>query len=232
MQLVHKKGFINLIYSLFIFEMLFPSFRVLLIGHEGANTFIEYFIASLPEFFLAIIACYTFALLFKENIQMKWVITDKLVLFFILFNVIIGTYLAANLKISLYGFRMSYLPVFFYFLVRFSPIKKDDFLQLINKLFTLFSFVGLLGIIIYFFFFDFMVDMIHKTGSGVTEYFIPRMTSILWTPVVFGTFMSITFCYFYFKLFQKNASKLNYFLLSIASFCTFFSLSRGSIIIM
>ncbi|PJC62099.1 MAG: hypothetical protein CO022_06325 [Flavobacteriales bacterium CG_4_9_14_0_2_um_filter_32_27] len=232
MLFITKKNILHLVFLFFLLGLLFPSFRLLMIGSNESTTVYEYFIAALPEILLLFISVVTIFYLLKEKITISLSITDKFIFLFLLFNVIIGSILAANSKISLYGFRTSYLPIFFYFIARFLPLKKEDIIQLIDKIFILFSIFGLLGIVIYFFFFDFMVEMIHKTGSVVTEYFIPRMTSILWTPVVFGTFMSITFCYFYFKLFQKESSKKNYIYLSIASFCTLFSISRGSIIIM
>jgi hypothetical protein len=232
MQLVHNKGFLNLIFTFFVLGSFFLSIRVLLIGCESSSTPLEYLISAIPELYLLLMTSYYLVLVWKEKISFKFNLVDKFVLLFLCFNVIVGVILANNLKLSLYGFRMSYLPILFYFFIRFIPLKKDQLIQLIDKIFLLFTFVGLLGIILYFIFFDFMVNMIHKTGSEVAEYFIPRMTSIFWTPVVFGTFMSITFCYFYYKLFQNNPSKRNYLFIAITCFCTFFSISRGSILIM
>ena len=213
----------------FAFGFLFPSLRVLLIGHETAVGIVQYFVASLPELLLLSIIIHTGIQAIKSAERFKLNLFDWIILGFAGSNVLLGFFLAGNLKLSLYAFRMSYLPFVFYFLIRLYNFKEDDLKKTIYYIFISTASLVLIGHIMYFLMPNLMIEMIVKFGGMVTSYFIVRMTSILWTPVVFGTFAASGFLYFYYHTIE-NDKWSNYILMALMWSGLLLSVSRGAII--
>jgi len=212
----------RLIISFVIFCSLFITLRLLALGSAGSETVPQFIISTLPELFACIILT---LLYFRRPSKFRLgnlILVDKIFLGFILLNILIGSIVSADLKMIIYGIRMTYFPMLFYFVLRFES--RDFIYKTIHQIFVVLSFVGLAGLIIYFLFYDVMINMILMTGGEVGEYFITRMTSIFWTPVVFSTCMSAGFIYFLWKYLIKGEN-ISLFHIAITWSCLLFSVS-------
>ena len=218
----------RLIISFVIFCSLFITLRLLALGSAGSETVPQFIISTLPELFACIILT---LLYFRRPSKFRLgnlILVDKIFLGFILLNILIGSIVSADLKMIIYGIRMTYFPMLFYFVLRFES--RDFIYKTIHQIFVVLSFVGLAGLIIYFLFYDVMINMILMTGGEVGEYFITRMTSIFWTPVVFSTCMSAGFIYFLWKYLIKGEN-ISLVHIAITWSCLLFSVSRGSLVV-
>ncbi len=221
----------NSLFTFFVFGSLFITFRVLLIGSNTSHSLIEYCISVLPEIFVLLIVVYFLFFIKKNNLPVKLNYFDWMVIVYIISNVFIGIIIAKDLKLSIYGFRMTYLPMIFYFIASLNNAEINETEKLVDKIFNWFFIVAVIGLVLYFGFYDAMITMLLKT-SGVkstnelAQYFIIRMTSIFWTPVVFGTFMATTFLYFFYKT-LSNSTWLNYLFQMVLVSCILLSVSRG-----
>src|SRR5471030_1199516 len=83
----------------FAFGFIFPTFRVLLIGHETSASLFQYFISALPELFVLAIICYTVIQLLRSKERIKLRSFDWIILSFIASNVILGFILSGNPKL-------------------------------------------------------------------------------------------------------------------------------------
>lgn len=221
----------NSIFSFFLFGSLFITIRLLLIGSKQSTSIVEYVLSVLPEifaFFILIIYIIPFV---KKQSQLEFNYFDWIVLAYIFTNVIVGVFIAEELKLSVYAVRMTYLPMCFYFISSNYSWGIDKLISLTDKFFKWFFVIGLIGLLLYFGFYDFMIEMILRTNSIVNEYFVVRMTSLFWSPVIFGTFMTACYIYFYYKSTQNN-SWVNYLLQIIVAICVFFSVTRGAMIVL
>lgn len=217
----------KLLLIFFIFGSLFISFRLLLIGSYASQNGKELVLAALPEVFVVCILTIFLRLKIKKKQALKINLIDWIFLFFIISNLMLGLLVGQDLKIGLYGFRMTYLPMCFYFIGSFAVSSKLEISTLVDRIFKWFVFVGGLGLVLYFLFFDFSEYMLLKVSPIIPEYFIIRMTSIFWSPVVFGTFSTISFLYFYYKSLSSD-SYWNYFFQAILFVGTLLSMSRGA----
>ncbi len=224
-------NFQNLILLFFILGTIFPTVRIILIGSETSKNFNEYFISSIFDLVAISIIIYSFIRIIKKNYLFEFTYFDWMVLIFILSNVILGTILSQNMKISMYGFRLTYLPNLFYFVFRFNNLSFNQIDKIFKKIFSWFIVIAIAGIILYFGFYSVMVEMISLAGGVVNNYFITRMTSIFWTPVLFASFMTITFLYFYYRI-TSNYNWMNYIVLSLLWLCILLSVSRGAFVIL
>jgi hypothetical protein len=224
-----KKYLVNQqIFLFFVFCTFFPTLRLLLIGSEGSDSVYELAISLLPELFLLLIIFY-FTTSFIRNKNEKLESIDWLIIIYIFYNIVIGTILAANLTVSIYAIRMTYLPMIFYFIFSLSLFKFYSTEILIDKIFKFMVFIGFLGIVLYFIFPGVMFYFLNLVSDEIGEYFIVRMTSVFWTPVLFGFLMSCSILYFCYRSFKVN-SKIDYFYLTILFCALFFSVSRGALI--
>ena len=216
--------------SYFFFLLLFPTIRILLIGNESSNNQFELFISILPELFLLVLILISLITLFNKSNTITFSAFDKIFIFYISFNILLGTFLSNDLNLSLYGIRLTYFPMFIYFIGRFIVDQKENNIyDFINKLQMIFLIFALIGLLIYFYFTEFEKKMIFLSGGEINYYHIKRMTSILWTPVNWGSLMGVLSIISYFLL-VKNKKLLNYLSFTIFSVCLFLSLSRGAII--
>ena len=229
MKILNLKKYLlkHQIYLFFVFCTFFPTIRLLLIGSEGYDSVYKLAISILPEFFLLLIVIY-FITSFIRNKNEKLETIDWLILIYILYNIVIGTILAANLTVSIYAIRMTYLPMTFYFIFSLNLFKFYSTEILIDKIFKFMVLIGLLGIVLYFVFPGVMFYFLNLVSDEIGEYFIVRMTSVFWTPVLFGFLMSCSILYFCYKLLKIN-SKIDYIFLTILFVALFFSVSRGAL---
>lgn len=221
----------NNIFAFFVFQSIFITIRVLLIGNSESGNVFEYAISSLPELFLVYVVSLVLISSFKEYAFKNISLLDKIVLLYVITNVILGTILAHDIKLSLYAIRMSYLPILFYFIARISfNGTKIKFEKYFKKIIEWYVVVALIGMILYFGFPELITKFVNLSTDGVeTEYHIKRMGSLLWTPVIFGTFMMLSALYYFYRLLKKEKI-INYLVYAIFWCCLFLSVSRGSLI--
>ncbi len=212
--------------TFFIYSCCAPSVRLLLIGGEEMKNGFEFFITALPDFLA--FGCLLFALLLMIKNKFLFSPFDKIILFFILFNSVYGFILSRNIFISAQGFRVTYLPVLFYFTGRLLN-EKDAEKNFSDKIFSWFILFGVIGLILHFCFRNFEIHLITLAGRTQSEYFIPRIGSLVLMPVLFATLMAIACLYFYYQL-LTGKKILNYLFIAVLWSCIFLSVSRGPII--
>jgi hypothetical protein len=220
----------RILFFVFIsFATLFPTARLLSIGSRGSVSIAEYLISAMPDLFAGLIMLLTFLFILKNKKQLQLKVFDWVFLAFIFTNVLIGFIMAGDLKISLYGFRMTYYPMFFYFILRFTD--PEAIQKMMRGIFYWFLLVGAAGVVLYFLFFGVMEYMIQLSQEArpAPTYFIVRMTSVFWSPVVFSTFMAVSMMYFYYRFLTKGRW---YYMLIMALlvFCVIMAMSRGTVI--
>lgn len=220
----------NQIFLFFTLLIFFPTIRLLVLGSSHASG-IGIVFSVLPEILFGLILLFAVTQFIKNKGQ-TFSLLDKLVLGYFLFNVIVGVYLAHDLKASVYGFRLTYFPMLAYFVGSFYWDKSADIEKLFRGFFKVLVLVAIIGFLLYFVFPDLQLYF-HKmtTDKPVAKAFslIVRMTSILWTPVVFGVLMMSAFCYWIYSYF-KTGNKLDLLYTFIVGMAMLFSISRGPII--
>lgn len=222
-----KTNQLTVFFTVLIF---YPSIRLLTIGSDHAVG-LSLIVGLVPECLFLIICSYSLVFLFKDK-NRKTHLLDKLVIAYFLYNLLIGVYLSHDLRASLYGFRLTYLPMLAYFVGSYYWDKKIDIEGVLHGFFKILVLVAVIGLIIYFIFPEIHLYF-HRLSSDkpivmAFKGFI-RMTSILWTPVVFGMVMLAAFCYWAYRYLKTG----NYFALLFALITVntvFFSVSRGPMI--
>ncbi|MFC2101093.1 O-antigen ligase family protein [Bacteroidota bacterium] len=221
---------VKLVIAYFIFGSIFITFRLLVLGSASSTTIPEYILSLLPEIFILIII---FLVIRYRSDSHKISFTelrlfDYLVLGYIFTNVILGVFLSGNIILALHAIRLTYIPMLFYFIARLGIRKNlEDYEGILTKIMNWYIIVAIAGVLLYFFMPDLMKRMIEITGSEEQFYYIKRMCSVFWTPVVFGTFMCFFSLFSYYKLIRNNG----YGKIVIFSFfwgCLFLSVSRGA----
>ncbi len=222
-----KKNQIFLFFTILIF---FPTVRLLVLGSSHASGMGMVF-SVLPELLFGMILLFALTQFWKTK-NRTITLLDKLVLGYFLFNVIVGVYLAHDLKASAYGFRLSYFPVLAYFVGSFYWDRSVDVEKLFRGFFKILVLVAVIGFLLYFVFPDLHLYF-HRmtTDKPIAKAFglIIRMTSILWTPVVFGVLMMTAFVYWIYNYF-KNGNKWDLLYTFIVAMAMLLSISRGPII--
>ncbi len=219
------------ILAYFIFASLFLTIRLLWIGSDASDSAGEFLISMLPELFVFGLTVYFLAWFFQHRESQQFHYLDWFIIVYIVSNVVLGTFLAHDLKLSLYAVRMSYLPMIFFFFTSFSDAGKPELEKLVQWIFGLMIGIAVTGLVLYFCFYDAMIFMIQKTTAEVAQYFIVRMTSIFWTPVHFATFMSVTMLFFFYRS-TKKISWQNLLIQAIIAACVFMSVTRGAMIVL
>ncbi len=219
----------NRVFIFFVFLCVFPTLRVITIGSSSSDSLVEYLISALPEMMLFVISA-SYFLKFVRGKKPIIHFIDIAVGVFVVYALIAGSILSNDLKASLYGIRLSYLPVVFYFLVSGSQFRLVQLEIFLHRFFTLSLGIALVGLIIYVVFPEFQTYM----NSLVTDrkqaaYFVVRMTSIFWTPVVFGVIVSSSILYWQYRYFQEE-KKVYLVYLTLLFVCLFLSVSRGPMI--
>jgi len=228
---VPSARFYSALFAFFVFGTLFPTLRALLIGSQTSEGVYEILLASLFDVASVVILLYSAYSIVAHRYYLRFNLFDWIVSAFILSNVVVGALLCDDRIICLYGFRMTYLPALFYFALRFNDDSRKISMTLLHALYTWFLIIGVVGILFYFFFYDEMLFMIQKVGGVVNTYFITRMTSVFWSPVLFATFMTVAFLFFYNRLLETK-KKWYYLALVILWVCILTSVTRGALIIL
>lgn len=222
-----KKNQLSIFLSVLVF---FPTIRLLVIGSSHASG-MGLVLSLLPELLFGIILLFTVTQFIKSK-NRTFSLLDKLVLGYFLFNVLLGVYLAHNLKASVYGFRLSYLPMLAYFVGSFYWERSVDIEKLFKGFFKILVLIAIIGFLLYFVFPDLHLYF-HRmtTDKPIAQAFgsIIRMTSILWTPVVFGALMMAAFCYWIYDYFRTE-SKWALLYIFIVGIALILSISRGPIL--
>lgn len=212
-----------------IFFFCFPFIRVNLFGGRPMHGPFESIVTVLPELLVGgLFVLSTIYVLTNRNSLFRWFWFDYLVGFFFVFNVVYGFVLSDWDYQSLLSFRMTYLPVLFYYVGRFFWEQKRGLIfQSLNTLF--YSYIGLAiaGLILYFVFPDYQNRLILATGNLVGEYFIVRMVSLVLTPILFALLLVFSCFYFYDKIMKVNDWK-NYLIFWLLWLCLALSVSRGA----
>ena len=228
---ISNKTFLKSLFAFFIFGSLFPTFRVWMIGSETSSGIYQLIISVLPEVFSIVLLALLCIHIVKQekisNTRLTFTLFDKIIASFFIVNIILGFIIGGDMRLSLYAFRLTYLPLIFYLFGRYvRPFDKtllDDFFHWALYWILAISFIG---IILYFGFPESTADMIRWSGGRLMSYHIPRMTSIFWTPVVFASFVSLGALFTYFNIQLKNELKY-YIFFAIFCTCLFFCVSRG-----
>ena len=135
----------------FVFVTFFPTVRMLLIGSDASTNILEYFISVLPELLF-------FGIVFWNSIQwfnrgvFKLHTFDKLVIFYIAYNLVVGLIVANDLAMSIYAIRLTYLPMFIYFIASFYSFKFQKIELIIKKIVDFFLLIAIIGLLLYFVF--------------------------------------------------------------------------------
>jgi hypothetical protein len=216
----------NLVTSFFVFLCAFPTLRYIVVGKDSITLF-DYLFSALPD-----IACIVVIFIIPFNYFSKYKALnlkkiDYYFLAYLIFTTIYGCFLSRDLKACFLGFKLSVIPMLFYFVGRY-----PDFNELYLKpVFYLFSIIGIIGFILYFFVPGFNMEIIENISGVINQYLIVRMTSIFWTPVVFGSAMGFTLLYLNHQyLTTDKFSKLQMLFLVFTWFGLILSVSRGPII--
>jgi len=233
------KHFDKVIIGFYIYTLVFPTMRLLLLGSEKFKDWTEFFITASPDIITVLIAVFAVILFWrckKEERKISWI--DWLFVAYYTLTIAWGTYLSQDVFLFASGMRTTYIPMLFYFVGRllYIVLSKDEngisevkIERFLSGIFFSFIMLAVVGIIIYFFFPGVQKAIIESSNHIETAYFIVRMTSIVWTPVVFGFIMAITCMYYYYRVLAKG-SKLDYLFLSIAWFALTLSVCRGGMI--
>jgi hypothetical protein len=223
----------DLILFLTVFTWLFPSLRMLTIGSAEMKNFSEAIVTLLPDIILLCVLILGFVMQYRQSGKMGLPgglkLFDKIFIAFFVSNVVLGIVLSMEPKLIAHGFRITYLPMLFYFIGRIYMGQEAVFGRLLHGIFFWFGICAVVGLVIYFGFRDFNLYMVSLTGYVESEYFIPRMSSILWTPVLFGAMMAFGGAYAYYQM-GTRGHWLSYALFTVFVTCLFLTVSRGPII--
>ena len=224
-----KKNIENYILYYFIFLLAFISLRVLLISGNSFSNFGELIFSMLPEIFIGFIGTMVVINVAKSPIKPKLTLYDKLIIGYIGTNIVLGILLSMQFNVIMYGIRLTYIPMVLYFIARFGITQdKYTYEQILDKLNIVFLIAAIIGLFIYFFAISIDDFMVQRSNGVVGFYFIRRMNSIIWTPVVWGTFMGFSSIYNFLKLNKKFSIKQLLIFLTVWT-SLFLSISRGGI---
>ncbi|MFI5203080.1 MAG: O-antigen ligase family protein [Flavobacteriales bacterium] len=211
---------------------IFPTCRLMLFGAKSSESSFEIIFGVIPEFVL--LATLLFSVLYIRDQAEHNFFKNRANIVFVIFlvsNVLLGVLLSMYPKLIVYGFRTTYFSMLF-FVVGYAVAKmpREQSLKLLDSIFRIFIFFAVVGLILYFGFPDLVKSIIEKTGHQQYEYFIPRMTSLVWTPVLFGFLMAVTCIYYYLRI-MNFKNKIDYLFFGIAWISLFLSVSRGSLFV-
>jgi len=218
------KLLINVLIAILAFISLFPTMRAIIYGDAQSQTLTAFIISAFPDLFLIIVSIYSLLSLYKKRQLNK---IDYIILSCIIFNTVYGFIIANNFIVSVYGFKLTYMPMFLFFTGRL-VVNNGQAAILLKKLMNLFILIAIIGILFYFplhFFYEYILNLLDDYEF---YYLMPRMTSIFYTPLVFSTVMGIGSVYFLLS-YLKNKKISDLFKFIIVCTCMILSISRGAI---
>ncbi len=216
----------NATIAVFIFAALFPTLRAFLFGDAAGFTFVSIAFSVLPDLIFAAISSFCLLDLFKKKKLDK---IDFIFLGYIAFSVIYGSLLSQHKMAIVYGFRLTYLPMFMYFVGRNAMLNGIG-ADLLRKLMLIISAIAVVGLLLYFPFHNLYLYIINLNHDYEFEHqLVPRMTSLFYTPLVFSSVVAFAALYFL-VLYRKNNSKIDLLLFILNGVCLVLSISRGAIL--
>ncbi|MFA7273241.1 MAG: O-antigen ligase family protein [Crocinitomicaceae bacterium] len=219
----------NYLYLFFIVLAFFPTVRILAFGPNSAQNTVQLVFSVLPEIlFLVILLYWSLVRIKQKSITLHWL--DRIVLLYLLYNLVVGIIFSGNLKLSTYSIRLTYLPMMIYFVASLSTFTFEKTVAILHKIFVFFVVFSVLGIVLYFVFPNIQHYFLNEVSHGkIAVYFVVRMTSLLWTPVVYSTVVMASLLYFSFKYLTEE--KMKYLLFSgLLYFSLFMTMSRGAFV--
>jgi hypothetical protein len=206
-----------------------PTLQLLFTHGHAPESVIDFIVVLIPD--LAVLSIGIALFLEKRRQKLELYLPDYTLLGFILINVIWGFIISDNIVTAFKGFRITYLPIFFYFIARFWQPDRETIAKTLNCSYFTFIILALIGWILWLFFPDLTQLMYDYSGHPVAIYFIVRMTSFLWTPVLFGTLMAWTGYYYFWKTIRNRTFfNVNLILLIVSLSGLIMSVSRGPLL--
>ncbi|MDP9314582.1 MAG: O-antigen ligase family protein [Chloroflexota bacterium] len=150
----------------------------------------------------------------------------------LLLTSVYGSILAGDINLILYGFHLTYMPMFMYVLLRFLPINVQEIKNWIITLLVVSLIIGLLGI-----FFQFTDPLYYYSIFVSAEDFGViarlgrwRMSSIFGNPLYFGTLMALSGTLSLALLFRcsRRFKPVWLGLCAVFAACTWWSITRGA----
>jgi hypothetical protein len=226
-----NEKFIGTCFLMYVaFVWIAPSLRIALFGTAASTGIADSLVTLLPDILLIVFFALTVFYFFsRDRKAFHLTFFDKVFFFFWITNVILGFILAHAFRLSLLGFRITYLPMIFYASGRMLVPSKIPMGRIINGLIYITAFFCIVGIVIYFCWPNLSADIAVASGHESGKYFITRMTSILWTPVLFGTVVLIPLCYCTYKI-LVSGNRIGWIFFILFWFCLFMTVSRGPVI--
>lgn len=216
----------NATIAAFIFAAFFPTVRAFIFGDAAGSTFLSIGFSILADLIFASIASYCLYSLFAKKQLDK---IDLIFLGYIAFSVIYGSILSHHKMAIIYGFRMTYLPMFMYFVGRNATMNEVG-ADLLKKMMLLVSAIAVVGLLLYFPFHNVYLYIISLNHDYEFEHqLVPRMTSLFYTPLVFSSVVAFASLY-YLILYRKTNSKMDLLLFILNGVCLILSISRGAIL--
>jgi O-antigen ligase len=218
---------------LLIAGTIFPTFRAMLIGHEGASSIYEYIVSAIPDIAILVYTAGSFALRLNlgRPASFPLLLADKILLFASLYAVLVGSFLSADFKYIIYGLRMSYIPILMYLAIRNLQEFLDEQVYLKGlSIFMHWLFItSIIGLLLYFPFSELEQKLKTIVHASRSSYHIPRLNSIYHAPTLNGAYMSIAAAYFSIRFLQKVNYKTA-IILSLVLINLLLSVSRGGIL--
>ena len=210
--------------------MLFPTVRVLIIGSGESTTSMQYLISAFPDLISVGVIAWFLGRHFFLNKLFSVNTFDWLFIGYIFINVCWGAIQGGDFKLAVYGFRQTYLPMFFYFIGRCFENRNELAEKILHRIFFTFVFLGAAGLTLYFLFPEFDKFMTMRVTGFIGEYVIRRMGSLFYTAVAFGAFMAAGVLYFFYRQCVMQ-SWINLLFMSVCWCGLVLSVSRGSLAI-
>jgi len=203
-----------------------PTIQLLLTHGNSPASIFDFIIILIPD--LSLLSVWIAFFIEKRRANTRLYLPDYALLSFILINVIWGFILSDNMMTAFKGFRITYLPISLYFLARFWQPDRETISKTLQAIFFILIILAFSGWILWLFFPEFTKLMYEYSGHPIAIYFVVRMTSFLWTPVLFGTLMAWAgFYYFWKTLRNPKFFNIDLILLIIAFSGLTMSVSRG-----
>lgn len=222
-----------LFYFPWVYFLFFPFLRVICVGGEEAKDAVSFLLTFSPDLLLLSLIGFSFfdfhkwKTIYSEYKQYIW-----LYVLVIAYGLLMQLNGGFHIKSFLYGFRITYFPVMFYFLFR--QMTKEELEDMIRKIFDILVVYVFASLMFHLFWFDYERYLIENVNKKiVSEYFIPRTGGFLLTPVLFAflsTLGAIYFSYQYIFSAYKGSKILLWIKLIILLYGISFSVSRSGIV--
>lgn len=218
-----------LIYLLMI--TIYPSIRLLIMGHRTSATLTEQLFSLLPEFFTLTFAIIAFLLtasrpvsiLKQKTFNLFW--PDIVVGLYVLLLIALGSIHIFDTIAFFHEIRLAFFPVIFYLVFRI--LTSNEIKQLLYILMWWLFGLSLVANLLYLLSQDVFLKIYVFFDIPTWEYIILRLSFLIWSPVVFGSLMSMGLLLSLFFV-QKPLTRI--LLLMFFSTSLTLTMSRGAIL--